>query len=155
MTLLDRNNNELTIVSQALIPNKLETVYNIEVEGFHTYHVGELGVWVHNANCCNINAKHFNGKMLGVDGVQTFSTTVWKGNGKSRIDVENPSPGNRPGQLHYQDNAGNKYYYDPNNKLFFNQKTSELAPKSVQNLLNDSSFSKGIDKALKYLGVEK
>ena len=28
-----------------------DTVYNFEVEGFHTYHVGELGVWVHNANC--------------------------------------------------------------------------------------------------------
>ncbi len=54
MTLLDRNNNELTIVSQVLIPNKLETVYNIEVEGFHTYHVGKLGVWVHNANCCDV-----------------------------------------------------------------------------------------------------
>jgi len=27
------------------------TVYNIEVEGWHTYFVGELGVWVHNANC--------------------------------------------------------------------------------------------------------
>lgn len=155
MTLLDRDNQEITIVSQALIPNRLETVYNIEVEGFHTYHVGELGVWVHNANCCNIDAKQFNGKMLGADGVQTFSTTVWKGNGKSRIDVENPSPGNRPGQLHYQDNAGNKYYYDPNTKVFFNQKTNELAPKAVQNLLTDSSFSNGIDKALKYLGVKK
>ena len=54
MTLLDRNNEELTIVSQALIPNKVETVYNIEVDGFHTYHVGELGTWVHNANCCEI-----------------------------------------------------------------------------------------------------
>ena len=54
MTLLDRNNDELTIVSQALIPNKVETVYNIEVDGFHTYHVGELGTWVHNANCCEI-----------------------------------------------------------------------------------------------------
>lgn len=54
MTLLDRNNEELTIVSQVLIPNKVETVYNIEVEGFHTYHVGELGTWVHNANCCEI-----------------------------------------------------------------------------------------------------
>ncbi len=42
------------IVSQALIPNKVETVYNIEVDGFHTYHVGELGTWVHNANCCEI-----------------------------------------------------------------------------------------------------
>ena len=54
MTLLDRNNEELTIVSQVLIPNKVETVYNIEVGGFHTYHVGELGTWVHNANCCEI-----------------------------------------------------------------------------------------------------
>ena len=26
-------------------------VYDIEVEGFHTYYVGEDGVWVHNANC--------------------------------------------------------------------------------------------------------
>jgi hypothetical protein len=27
------------------------TVYNIEVEDYHTYFVGEHGVWVHNANC--------------------------------------------------------------------------------------------------------
>ena len=26
----------------------LETVYNIEVEDFHTYHVGAAGIWVHN-----------------------------------------------------------------------------------------------------------
>ena len=58
MTLLDRNNEELKVVSQCLVSNKLETVYNIEVEGFHTYHVGELGIWVHNANCCEI-AKTF------------------------------------------------------------------------------------------------
>ena len=45
MTLLDRNNEELKVVSQCLASNKLETVYNIEVEGFHTYHVGELGIW--------------------------------------------------------------------------------------------------------------
>jgi filamentous hemagglutinin len=56
MILLDRNNEELTIVNQLLIPNKVETVYNIEVDGFHTYHVGELGIWVHNANCCEIKA---------------------------------------------------------------------------------------------------
>lgn len=56
MTLLDRDNQEITIISQTLIPNRLETVYNIEVKGFHTYHVGELGVWVHNANCCDIKS---------------------------------------------------------------------------------------------------
>lgn len=27
---------------------EMEPVYNFEVEGFHTYHIGELGVWVHN-----------------------------------------------------------------------------------------------------------
>ena len=30
---------------------EMESVYNFEVEGFHTYHIGELGVWVHNDNC--------------------------------------------------------------------------------------------------------
>jgi hypothetical protein len=27
------------------------TVYNVEVEGFHTYFVGELGIWVHATHC--------------------------------------------------------------------------------------------------------
>ena len=27
---------------------RTDTVYNIEVEGYHTYFVGDLGVWVHN-----------------------------------------------------------------------------------------------------------
>jgi hypothetical protein len=26
-------------------------VYNLEVEDFHTYYVGEHGIWVHNTNC--------------------------------------------------------------------------------------------------------
>ncbi|WEV49308.1 polymorphic toxin-type HINT domain-containing protein [Acinetobacter sp. ESL0695] len=40
MILLDRNNNELNVLSQHLIPDDLDTVYNIAIEGFHTYHVG-------------------------------------------------------------------------------------------------------------------
>lgn len=55
MTLLNRNNEELKVVSQHLVPNRLETVYNIEVDDFHTYHVGKLGIWVHNANCCDVH----------------------------------------------------------------------------------------------------
>lgn len=27
-------------------------VYNIEVEDYHTYFVGKVGVWVHNSNGC-------------------------------------------------------------------------------------------------------
>ncbi|WP_319922455.1 polymorphic toxin-type HINT domain-containing protein [Moraxella catarrhalis] len=31
-----------------------QTVYNFEVQDFHTYHVG---VWVHNADCCGLLQK--------------------------------------------------------------------------------------------------
>ncbi|MDF4004299.1 polymorphic toxin-type HINT domain-containing protein [Luteibacter sp. PPL552] len=36
-------------------PHLQTKVYNIEVDGFHTYYVGEAGVWVHNANCASID----------------------------------------------------------------------------------------------------
>ena len=32
------------------MPEKPTTVYNFQVEDFHTYHVGECCIWVHNAN---------------------------------------------------------------------------------------------------------
>lgn len=85
--------------------------------------------------------------MLGAQGVQTASKTIWKGNGKERLDVENPNPGQRPGQIHYQDNDGNKYLYDPSTKSFPD------APRSVNKLLENSRFLQAIDKGLKkYLG---
>ena len=57
--LFDRNGlPSLQVVSQQAT-GKLETVYNIAVEEFSTYHVGEFGVWVHNANCCDfVNVKY-------------------------------------------------------------------------------------------------
>ncbi|MPX19710.1 hypothetical protein CPI31_09200 [Moraxella catarrhalis] len=54
MILLDRNNQEVEILSQYLLPNHTETVYNFEVQDFHTYHIGEYEVWVHNADCCGV-----------------------------------------------------------------------------------------------------
>lgn len=53
MVLLDRNGQELRVLSQLAL-NQTATVYNIEVQEHHTYHVGSLGVWVHNANCCDV-----------------------------------------------------------------------------------------------------
>lgn len=53
MKLVDRNNNILTVVSQTKL-DKTDTVYNFEVQDFSTYHIGELGVWVHNAACCEV-----------------------------------------------------------------------------------------------------
>jgi hypothetical protein len=101
------------------------------------------------------DATTYQGEILGANGTQVASKTVWKGSGQERIDVENPAPGVRPGQIHYQDSDGNKYYYDPNSKVLFDQKTGELAPRSVQDLLKIPSFSKAIDKALTgYLGAK-
>ncbi|GAB2915230.1 hemagglutinin repeat-containing protein [Paraburkholderia jirisanensis] len=102
-----------------------------------------------------IDATSYQGTMLGTDGARVASKTVWKGTGQERIDVENPAPGVRPGQIHYQDNGGSKYYYDPNTQVFFDQRTGDLAPRNVQNLLQDPSFSKAISKALNgYLGAK-
>ena len=84
---------------------------------------------------------------LGSNGAQTPSKTVYKGDGKERIDVENPNPGQRPGQIHYQDNAGNKYIYDVGKGTFPN------APKKVNDLLNDPRVKKAIEKGKRILGV--
>ncbi|MFK7091604.1 hemagglutinin repeat-containing protein [Chromobacterium violaceum] len=51
MTLLDKADGLLTVISQEK-EDVRETVFNIQVAEFQTYHVGELGVWVHNAKCC-------------------------------------------------------------------------------------------------------
>ena len=83
--------------------------------------------------------------MLGQGGTQITSKTTWKGV-SGRIDVENPAPGKRPGQIHYQDATGVKYLYDPTSGRFLG------APKSVNELLSDPLFRQGIDKGLKYLG---
>ena len=54
MTLVNRDNKAvLTVVSQAKL-DKTDTVYNFEVEEFHTYHIGEFGTWVNNADCLNL-----------------------------------------------------------------------------------------------------
>jgi filamentous hemagglutinin len=85
--------------------------------------------------------------MLGANGPRFDSKTIWKGEGKERIDVENPNPGQRPGQIHYQDNQGNKYLYDPNSNTFLD------APNSVNRLLDDPKFSAAVEKGMtKYLG---
>lgn len=103
-----------------------------------------------------IDATRYQGEMLGKNGPEIDSLTLWRGPGRARIDVENAAPGVRAGQVHYQDNGGNKYYYDPNTQLFFSQKTQELAPKAVQNLLQDKDFARAIDKALfTYLGAKR
>ncbi|BCQ36924.1 hypothetical protein ERHA53_42670 [Erwinia rhapontici] len=87
------------------------------------------------------------GAMLGINGPTVPSKTLWMGKGKERIDVENPAPGKRAGQIHYQDNSNKKYYYDPVTQTF------PEAPKNVNDKLKDPAFKSALDKGMtKYLG---
>ena len=47
LTLADGSQVEVTEITYE---DRHTTVYNMEVEDYHTYHVGEDGVWVHNTN---------------------------------------------------------------------------------------------------------
>jgi hypothetical protein len=84
-------------------------------------------------------------RMLGERGTQMPSKTLWR-NGRARLDVENPAPGQRPGQLHYQEGTA-KYLYDPSTRSFVG------APQRVNALLReDPKFAAAVEKALRYLG---
>ena len=57
-TLISVNGNDL-IVSDCIIEEfeNPETVYNFQVEDYHTYFVGACGIWVHNAQRCFSSSK--------------------------------------------------------------------------------------------------
>ena len=82
MTLLDKHGNpNITIVSQSKLDHT-DTVYNFEVQDFHTYHVGRLGVWVHNDGCCDlsnlktINTRHYADKVTQKSVAKEKNTVV-------------------------------------------------------------------------------
>ena len=88
------------------------------------------------------------GEMIGSKGTQLTSKTMWL-KGSYRIDVENPNPGQRPGQLHFQDQAtGAKYLYNFKTGDFDGMPNSlkkELAKKFPE-------YLKGITKGKSALG---
>jgi RHS repeat-associated protein len=87
--------------------------------------------------------------MLGASGTQVTSQTVWGDQSSgSRVDVENPNPGQRPGQIHFQQGK-EKYIYDTVAKVF------REAPKRVNDLLKSPAVQRGLEKAMKILGETK
>jgi RHS repeat-associated protein len=88
---------------------------------------------------------------LGSNGTKTGSTNVGKGP-QGRVDVENPNPGQRPGQIHFQpNNSGDKWYYDIVKKIFYDPKTKFAAPPCIQKLLKEPWVQAAIDKGIYYL----
>ena len=87
--------------------------------------------------------------MLGANGAGFPSKTLFMGE-KGRLDVENPSPGKRPGQIHFQEwgEKGGKWYYDPVTNTFLPDKaTGALPPASLLKLIKeDEGFLRGAGK---------
>ncbi|MEU8985196.1 putative T7SS-secreted protein [Streptomyces sp. NPDC048558] len=86
--------------------------------------------------------------MIGANGTQITSKTLWN-HGPYRIDVENPDPGGRPGQLHFQDqsNKSAKYQYD------FETGKFEGLPRSIEKAVSGTpGFTGAIRKGLAALG---
>ncbi|MES5823850.1 DUF6531 domain-containing protein [Streptomyces sp. RG80] len=89
--------------------------------------------------------------MIGANGTQVTSKTMWN-HGPYRIDVENPNPGQRAGQLHFQDqsNLTAKYQYNFETGIF------EGLPRSIEKEVGKHpGFQAGIDKGLKMLGEKR
>ncbi|HEY3348947.1 MAG TPA: RHS repeat-associated core domain-containing protein [Thermoanaerobaculia bacterium] len=79
-------------------------------------------------------------------GVQVTSKTLYNKDGV-RVDVENPNPEQRPGQVHVQV-GGEKYIYDPAVQSFRD------APGSVNKLLEDDKFRQAVERGVRvYLGI--
>ncbi len=49
--ILLQSNGEKLKIDQIDAEHRMETVYNFEVEDYHTYFVSDLGIWVHNEKC--------------------------------------------------------------------------------------------------------
>jgi len=90
---------------------------------------------------------------VGENGTKLDGSKTTGQNGKTeRVDVENPDPGGRDGDIHYHDPKNNKWRYDIKDGKFTDPKTGEDAPKSIQKLLNEEWVKKAIEKGLKILG---
>ncbi|WP_176835548.1 MULTISPECIES: RHS repeat protein [unclassified Paenibacillus] len=90
---------------------------------------------------------------FGANGTQVTSKTLWKDKGtKARIDVENPNPGQRPGQIHYQDENNTKYLFSPEKGKFVDS-SGNIAPRGINDMLKNTDFVKKLNVGLeKYLG---
>ena len=87
------------------------------------------------------------GGMIGEGGTRVTSKTLMQ-NDSFHIDVENPAPGSRPGQLHLQDYAGNKYQYN-----FETGKFEGLPNSLAKQISRDPAVARAIRTGLRYLGL--
>ena len=95
--------------------------------------------------------------MLGKNGPITPSKTIWRQRDTkhTRIDVENPNPGQRSGQIHYQDENNTKYMYNAEEDRFFGKNKStgkyDVPVPKIDKLLEKPEIRRAIDKGKRML----
>ena len=91
--------------------------------------------------------------MLGENGTKVGKSITTGSNGPTeRVDVENPAPGEREGNVHYHEPNNTKWRYDVESGQLVNPKSGNPAPPRVQRVLKQDWFQKAIGKALNILG---
>lgn len=138
--LQESNGTTTSVDAKVNYVNADQRVHNLSVADFHTYYVvdGNLSLLVHNSGC-----------MLGASGPQVMSKTVLpaRSGHNYRIDVENPAPGKRPGQLHVQ-RGDEKYLYD-----FEEEAWIGIPPSFAKELAKDPEVIAAINRGKQYLGI--
>ena len=87
--LLDVNGNVLLVENFAVeLTDEPTTVYNFQVEDFHTYYVGKNGILVHNADYSTVVTPDMENKIL--EGERVGSSNRIKGGHSPKINDANP-----------------------------------------------------------------
>ena len=108
--LLDSSGNILLVDKfDVELTEKPTKVYNFQVEDFHTYHVGTLGVLVHNASRKYSSTKEFNEAISKMDSNERVATV--KQEARAVADNKGLSKNNKLSRINNRD-----VYSDPKTK---------------------------------------
>jgi hypothetical protein len=94
------------------------------------------------------NGSRFSSQRIGAEGTKTMSKTLMHSEG-FRIDVENPKPGFRNGQIHLQDSSGAKYQYN-----FDTGEFEGVSNTFARELARNPAVKLAIKKGLALLGMK-
>jgi len=138
---LELSNGATATVLSAHNTGHTATVYNMEVDGFHTYYVGEAGVWVHNADC-GARSRELNvGDVHKQSGHKVLAKIPFAESVDSRAGMPKASPSGEPPEMHYYENPGT---HDPyGGRENYKQDKSVLPKDHVELFMQSKPFVMG------------
>ena len=121
--LIDKNGNTLYVeqIYREKLDDQFKTVYNFKVDGLHTYFVGNIFIWVHNAECTiefsnksRLDEKEFKQQLKDQqDGLGDLTIDEYKNNRQAYNDRKlQTGSGRDPNSVKYQNQAKKKAIAD-------------------------------------------